>query len=447
MGREDDDRIDEGEPEAADERFHRAAERPRRRVAVRLGYRRREPRLGASRRRSPSRPGSDSTRPSEGRKRRVPRLEVSADDPPSGTDYGKPPAEDPYLELGPSPWIAALLAFVFSGLGQLYNGRWLRGVGAMALPAGLLIAAAWSGSAVVYLMAFWAGALTAPAGLVLLIALFGWVPLLHPAVWMGLPMKVAVVLEAGYDARRIRRFRKPSNRRRAARIAYGLCLGLLLLTWMFTIGLTSVRQPYMNPVVEPGDHVVIDRMAFGLQLPLIGVRIGGRPIPRGERVAVLDPEGSGRLLLRRVFAVAGDRVAFGPPAGPARIRQPMLGPGGAMPSPVVWSAWPGPCVFALEVSRRKRGANYARCRAFVESAGPKTYRVSYPRYIEPPGGGKAWEGRSPAARSFCSPTTAADGTGGSGARSPHAASAAVPPWCSGLTIPWRESGGTGWGPG
>ena len=59
---------------------------------------------------------------------------------------------------------------------------------------------------------------------------------------------------------------------------------------------------------------MVDRTAYGLQLPLIGVRIGGSPIRRGDRVAVLDPDGSGRLLIRRVFAVAGDRVMFGPPA-------------------------------------------------------------------------------------------------------------------------------------
>jgi len=288
-------------------------------------------------------------------------------------------SSDLYEYLGPKPLAAVWLSILFSGLGQLYNGRWMRGIGAVALPALLLLVAAWTGSPVTYLIAFWAGVCTAPGAPALLAMLVGWVPLGHPALWMGLLIKILLVLDAGYDAYRIRQFRGTPQRRAWMRTAYGASLGALLLIWIFSTGLASVRQPHMNPLLEPGDDVVIDRLAFGFQIPLIGVRIGGSGIPRGARVAVLDPEGSGRLLIRRVFAVAGDRVDFGPPTGPARIRQPMLGATGAAPGPVLWASWPGPCVYALQVKKRREGSSYARCYAFVERSARYAYRVSYPR--------------------------------------------------------------------
>ncbi len=268
----------------------------------------------------------------------------------------------------------------FSGLGQLHNGRLIRAVLSVALPAGLLLAAAVTGSATVYLMAFVAGAFTAPSVVTLLAVAAGWVHLGHPALLLGLPVKAVMVGEAALDAFQMRRRPAPPVRRhrRLARSVYMGAVGSLVLIWMFTTATTTVTRPAMSPALEPGDHLVVDRMAWGLQLPLIGVRLGGPPMRRGELVAVLDPDGSGRLLVRRVFAVAGDRVGFGPPAGPLSIRQPMIGPGGRPLVPVVWLPWPGPCVYALEVRRRKKNANYERCHAFVERVGKRSVVVSYP---------------------------------------------------------------------
>ena len=168
----------------------------------------------------------------------------------------------------------------------------------------------------------------------------------------------------------------------------------------------------MNPWLEPGDRVVVDRLAYGLQLPLVGLRIGGRDPGRGDPVALLDPDGSGNLLVRRVFAVAGDRVGFttlAPPTGdasataapagsqdatgpPVPLRLPLLGRGGALPMPTAWAPWAGPCVYALEVAKRRGGGNYARCLAFQEINDGASYVVSYPRQ---PAGHSPWVGRIP----------------------------------------------------
>lgn len=307
------------------------------------------------------------------------------------TDYSKRPREDAYEE-GPNPLVAALLALAFSGLGQIYNGRHVRAVLSVLLPMVLLVVAAATGSATVYLMAFGSGAFTAPSVVTLLAVAAGWVHLGHPAIWLGLPVKIFMVGEAALDAYQTRRRdqRRVLKHKKWVRLVYLGGVGLLVLVWMFTTGTTTVRQPGMNPVLEPGDHVVVDRLAWGVQLPLIGVRLGGSAIGRGERVAVLDPDGSGRLLIRRVFAVAGDRVDFGPPAGPLSIRQPMLGKPGDLVAPVLWMPWRGPCVFALEVKRRQKNANYARCQAFLEHYNHRSFVVSYPT-TQGPHRGKAYK--------------------------------------------------------
>jgi signal peptidase I len=330
----------------------------------------------------------------------------------SGTEYGKRPSVDPFGEPGPKWWVAGLLALLSSGLGQLYNGRWFKGVASTLLPTALLFAAVVMGSPIFYLVAFWAGAFVAPTALVLLGALVGWVPIDHPAIWMGVPMKAVLVLEAVVDARRICRLRKWPITSRWSRFLYGGSLVLLLVLWIFSTGLAKVERSDMNPVLEPGDQVVIDRLAFGLQLPLIGVRLGGAPPERGDRVALMDPEGSGRVLVRRVFAMGGDRVSFGPPAGRARIRLPLLGRAGAAPSPVPWMHWPGPCVFALEVERRRPRSSYERCQAFVEWAGRRSYRVSYPLTPRDEAARPPWEGIVPRGRFF----VLADNRGGRDSR-------------------------------
>jgi signal peptidase I/TM2 domain-containing membrane protein YozV len=331
--------------------------------------------------------GRRTRRPSGQRKRPAPAALGGRADPKrplapeqvTDTDYGKRPGADAYEE-GPSPLVASLLALAFSGLGQLYNGRLVRAVLSVALPAVLLVVAVSTGSATVYLMAVASGAFTAPTAVTLLAVAAGWLDVGHPALWMGLPIKLAMVAEAGLDAYQTRRRhqRRMLEHKNWVRIVYLACTGLLLLVWMLSTATATVRQPGMSPVLEPGDHLVVDRLAWGLQLPLIGVRLGGSPMRRGERVAVLDPDGSGRLLVRRVFAVAGDRVDFGPPGGPHGIRMPMLGRGGGAVAPVPWLPWRGPCVFALEVKRRRPDARYARCQAYQEVDNGRTFVVSYP---------------------------------------------------------------------
>jgi signal peptidase I len=64
----------------------------------------------------------------------------------------------------------------------------------------------------------------------------------------------------------------------------------------------------MLPTVEIDDHVLVDKIAYGVHVPLLdryAVHLG-EPA-RGDVVVLQSPE-DGRTLLKRVIAVPGDRV-------------------------------------------------------------------------------------------------------------------------------------------
>ena len=64
----------------------------------------------------------------------------------------------------------------------------------------------------------------------------------------------------------------------------------------------------MLPTVELADHVVVNKLAYGVRLPLASwylARFGG---PERGDVVVLDAPDTGIVLLKRVVGLPGDRV-------------------------------------------------------------------------------------------------------------------------------------------
>jgi signal peptidase I len=67
----------------------------------------------------------------------------------------------------------------------------------------------------------------------------------------------------------------------------------------------------MLPTVEPDDHVLVDKLAYGLRVPLLDAyALHFAPPARGDVVVLLtpDPGEEGTVLLKRVVGVPGDRV-------------------------------------------------------------------------------------------------------------------------------------------
>ena len=64
----------------------------------------------------------------------------------------------------------------------------------------------------------------------------------------------------------------------------------------------------MQPTLEPGDRVVVDMRAYGLRLPFTQHPLLDVGAPQRGEVAVFDSPADGTRLIKRVVAVAGDRV-------------------------------------------------------------------------------------------------------------------------------------------
>jgi len=64
----------------------------------------------------------------------------------------------------------------------------------------------------------------------------------------------------------------------------------------------------MEPTVLTGDRIVVDKLAYGLRVPLTNLRVSeGSEPARGDVIVVASPE-TGIILLKRIAAVPGDMV-------------------------------------------------------------------------------------------------------------------------------------------
>ncbi|NIK31272.1 signal peptidase I [Xanthomonas arboricola] len=105
-----------------------------------------------------------------------------------------------------------------------------------------------------------------------------------------------------------------SRLQRAAHWVRKELLPLLVLLVLMTAARSSFANHYqvpsgsMQPTLEPGDRVVVDMHAYGWRLPLSNrILVDGDRPQRGE-VVVFDSPRDGTRLIKRVVAVAGDRV-------------------------------------------------------------------------------------------------------------------------------------------
>jgi len=104
----------------------------------------------------------------------------------------------------------------------------------------------------------------------------------------------------------------PSHRLWAWLRREALPLGVMLL--LLGAARDSLANHYevpsgsMQPTLQPGDRVVVDMRAYGLRLPFIGTPLLATGHPQRGDVAVFNSPADGTRLIKRVVAVAGDRV-------------------------------------------------------------------------------------------------------------------------------------------
>ncbi|HRK09281.1 MAG TPA: signal peptidase I [Pseudobdellovibrionaceae bacterium] len=88
-------------------------------------------------------------------------------------------------------------------------------------------------------------------------------------------------------------------------IAAVLVAGLLRV---FVFGVYRIPGDGMRPTLLPGDFIVAWKPSFGVRLPIFGLALEGRGAQRGEVVILQDPVSPQRSVIKRVIAIAGDKI-------------------------------------------------------------------------------------------------------------------------------------------
>lgn len=186
------------------------------------------------------------------------------------------------------PWVAGLLSAMTIGLGHVYVGQ---GTKSIKFFVGLLAAY------VVVMSGLYFGSAVgfACSTIAIVIAIGIWVFALIDAVKKA---KAAHPYEL-----------KPYNR-------WYVYVGVLLLPSILSSGVKTVFvKAYtipagsMLPTLEIGDHILVDRLAYGVHLPFTDRYLTRfAAVQRGDLVVFMYPEDRTKEFVKRTIAVAGDTV-------------------------------------------------------------------------------------------------------------------------------------------
>lgn len=89
-----------------------------------------------------------------------------------------------------------------------------------------------------------------------------------------------------------------------------LMVALLLVARSTLADHYHVPSGSMESTLLPGDHVLVNKSAYGLRIPFTKQVIAGQAEPRRGEVVILDSPDSDVRLIKRVVAVGGDHVVM-----------------------------------------------------------------------------------------------------------------------------------------
>jgi signal peptidase I len=111
-------------------------------------------------------------------------------------------------------------------------------------------------------------------------------------------------------------FKKSPTREYIESIGVAVIIALMLRA--FVIEAFQIPSGSMIPTLRVGDHIFVNKMSYGIRIPLLPLKIFGKRIPavsfdwsmpkRGDVIVFITPENEEEDYIKRVVAVAGDTI-------------------------------------------------------------------------------------------------------------------------------------------
>ena len=95
---------------------------------------------------------------------------------------------------------------------------------------------------------------------------------------------------------------------RQALLRFGLMIVLALVVRQSFVEAFKIPAGSMLPTLEVGDHIMVNKLAYGLRVPFTGTVLGVSTPGRGDLIVFIYPREPEKDFIKRVVAIAGDRV-------------------------------------------------------------------------------------------------------------------------------------------
>lgn len=90
-----------------------------------------------------------------------------------------------------------------------------------------------------------------------------------------------------------------------------ICIFLLLVLRLCIVGVVYVQSNSMQPLISKNEGIIVDQLAFGLNLPWLDRPLfAWRSPSHGDIVVFENPHDQGKLWLKRVIGLPGDTLYF-----------------------------------------------------------------------------------------------------------------------------------------
>jgi signal peptidase I len=91
--------------------------------------------------------------------------------------------------------------------------------------------------------------------------------------------------------------------------AIGMALLLALFIRTFIVQAFKIPSGSMIPTLQIGDHILVNKLAYGIRVPLYGhYLVDFGKVQRGDVIVFIFPEDRSKDFIKRVVGVAGDTV-------------------------------------------------------------------------------------------------------------------------------------------